>query len=134
MTVLVNISFGFHLFSLKDIEAITRSSRFNTAEWHTISSYPQALDTLRHIGEVLDKPAKVKVQPGESASCERIPLNFKPSLTLETTEQRRDYAHFVLYSRQMDVHRRHKKAVRDVFFPYVKGEHETAKGKLPAGP
>ncbi|PIK41498.1 putative tetratricopeptide repeat protein 28 [Apostichopus japonicus] len=90
-----------------------------TNEWHALCSYPQALQALNSLGQPTVKRTKVKVHPGGSPSSQRVPLGYKPPLTLEAIEQRRDYAHYVLQERHRDVARRQEKAVRNVFLPYV---------------
>ncbi|KAJ8038950.1 Tetratricopeptide repeat protein 28 [Holothuria leucospilota] len=107
----------------KSLRAINSEGKTNvrvTNEWHALCSYPQALQTLNSLGQPKPKPTKVKVYPGGSLSSHRVPLGYKAPLPIEAIEQRRDYAHYVLKERQKDVARRHEKAVRDTFLPYVR--------------
>ncbi|XP_033105794.1 uncharacterized protein LOC117108052 [Anneissia japonica] len=87
---------------------------------HNECIQPQAKESLAtlHNGPK-EKPLIVKVIPGATPSCDRVPVEMEEKLSLLAVQQRRNYAHFVFNSRLEDVKIRHREAVKSVFLPHV---------------
>ena len=79
----------------------------------------QANESLAKYGRPQTSPEKVKVMAGATASTERIPVYQEPSLDNMETDQRRDYAHYVLQRRIQNIDKRHKNEVLKLYLPYV---------------
>lgn len=79
----------------------------------------QANETLAKYGRPLTTPSKVKVFAGSTASMERIPVYQKPNLDNMETDERRDYAHYLLQQRIQNIDTRHKNEVLKLYLPYV---------------
>ena len=66
-----------------------------------------------------DKGDKMKVQPGASASCLRIPVDAIKKLSISEIAERRDYANYILQQRLDTVTKQHQQDIRKLYLPYV---------------
>ena len=79
----------------------------------------QANEELAKFGRPKSTPSKVKVQPGASASLERVPVKKERLMVIPEVDQKRDYAHFVLQQRLTNIDVRHKNDVMKLYLPYI---------------
>merc|ERR1711862_777526 len=87
--------------------------------WHRATLETQAGEALHRIGQPRPGAGKVKVLPGASASCVRVPVNAESRLSLSETAERRDYANYVIQQRLDKVTTQYKNDLVNNIIPYT---------------
>ncbi|XP_071948835.1 uncharacterized protein [Antedon mediterranea] len=105
--------------SLTNTYATFNRQTYEVNKLHNTCIQPQANESLMSNCTPKEKQQVIKVLPGRTPSCERVPVNSEITLSVQAIQQRRDYAHFVFNSRLDDVKIREEEAVKRLFLPYV---------------
>ncbi|XP_064648996.1 tetratricopeptide repeat protein 28-like [Lineus longissimus] len=100
-----------------DADFNSHATRVKTWQQNTLLG--QAQESLDKFGEVSQRPLKVKVIPGETTSHPTKLVDEKPVLSIWQTDDRRDYAHYVLLQRLENVGLRQKDETQKMYLPYI---------------
>ena len=82
-------------------------------------TYLQGDKSLDEIGRPKSTPKKVKVVSGNSLSQRRHLVDEKPSPTLGDTEERRDYAHYIISQRLDKITLHQRDHLHKIYLPFV---------------